>query len=71
MIININIKPNSNEQSIEETETGFVVRVKSPAQDNKANVEMVKLLKKHFNAKEIKIKNGFKSKKKKVEVMID
>jgi uncharacterized protein (TIGR00251 family) len=70
MIIQINVKPNSKEQGIEENESGLIVKVKSPATDNKANAEMLKLLKKHFNAKEVRIKNGFKSKKKKVEIKV-
>ena len=71
MILHINVKPNSKEQSIEENESGLIVRVKSPATDNKANTEMIKLLKKHFNAKDIRIKNGFRSHKKKIEVVMD
>lgn len=71
MIINIKVKPNSKEQSIEEGEEGFIVRVKSPAQDNKANKELIKLLKKHFNAKKVRIKSGFSSRNKKVEVEIN
>jgi uncharacterized protein (TIGR00251 family) len=70
MIINIKVKPNSKEQKIEEDESGLIVKVKSPATNNKANTEMIKLLKKHFNAKNIRIKNGFKSHKKKIEINI-
>jgi len=71
MIIYVKVKPNSKEQSVEENESGFIVKVKSSARDNKANAEMIKLLRKYFNAKEIRIKNGFKSHKKKIEVVMD
>lgn len=69
MIINVNVKPNSGEQSIEKNGTGYSVRLKSPPKDGKANTELIKLLKRHFNAKEVKIKSGFTSRKKTVEII--
>jgi uncharacterized protein (TIGR00251 family) len=69
MIININVKPNSGEQSIEKNGTGYSVRLKSLPKDGKANNELIKLLKKHFKAKEVRIKTGFTSRKKTAEII--
>ena len=70
MKMRVDVKPNSKEQSIEEKDDGLLVRVKSPPVGNKANTELVKLLKKHFKGKKVKIKTGFKSNKKIIEVII-
>jgi len=67
MIIRIKVKPNSSEQSVEKVEEGYVVKLKSAPEGGKANMELVKLLKKYFNL-EVKIKSGFTSKHKIVEV---
>ena len=68
MIIHIKIKPNSKEQSIEENESGLIVKLKSSPENNKANLELIKILKKYFG-KEVRIKSGFTSRKKVVEVL--
>lgn len=41
----------------------YYIAIKSPPVENKANLELIKFLKKHFN-KEVSIKSGFKSKEK-------
>ena len=45
----------------------YEVSLKSLAKDNKANMELVKVLKKYFG-KTVRLKSGFASKKKIVEV---
>ena len=77
MKIKIKVKPNSGEQSVEKispelfSEEGFeglyFVKLKSSAEEGKANLELVKILTKYFK-KEIKIKSGFTSRNKIVEV---
>lgn len=68
MILSIKVKPNSKKQSIEKiSETNYLINLKQPAQDNKANLELIKLLKKHFK-KDIKIIKGHQSKNKIIEV---
>jgi len=67
MNINIKVKPNSGEQSIEKKENLYLVKLKSSPENNKANLELVKLLKKYFK-KNVKIKSGFTSRNKIVEV---
>jgi len=67
MKIKIKVKPNSKEQSIEKQEDYYSVKLKKPAQDGKANIELMKLLKKHFK-KDVKIKSGLNSRNKVVEL---
>ncbi len=67
MKIKIKVKPNSKEQSIEKKEDFYIVRLKSSPENNKANLELIKFLKKHFK-KDVKIKSGFTSRKKIVEL---
>jgi uncharacterized protein (TIGR00251 family) len=66
--LNIRVKPGSGKQSIESVgNKSYKVSLKSLAVDNKANLELIKLMKKHLK-KNIKIIKGFKSKDKVIEV---
>ena len=69
MIIKVKVKPNSKKQEIQTDIDGKISKVflKKPAKDNKANVELIKFLSKHFKAK-VKIIKGFTSKRKTIEV---
>lgn len=68
MILKIKVKPNSNKQEIEKIdEDNYKISLKSKPEDNKANIELIKMLKKHFG-KDVKIIKGLKSKNKIVEV---
>lgn len=68
MIIKVKVKPNSSKREIVRDGENYVVSLKSPAEDNKANIELIKLLKKYFD-KEIKIKTGKTSRNKLIEVI--
>jgi uncharacterized protein (TIGR00251 family) len=68
MIINVKVKPNSREQVVEKKDSEYTVKLKSVPEDGKANIELLKLLKKYFG-REVKIKSGFTSRKKRVEVL--
>ncbi|MEA3248302.1 MAG: DUF167 domain-containing protein [Nanoarchaeota archaeon] len=69
MRINIKVQPNSGRQVIQKiSEEEYKVFLKKSPEDNKANKELIKLLKKHFK-KEIKIIKGFTSKRKTIEVI--
>jgi hypothetical protein len=60
MIINVKVKPNSKEEKIEKiSENEYIIHVKEPAEDNKANIRVINLLSKELNVshKNIKIKN--------------
>ena len=68
MIINIKVKPSSEKQEIKELSNNhYTISLKNPPENNKANLELVKLLKKHFK-KDIKIIKGKKSKNKIIEI---
>lgn len=68
MIIKAKVKPNSNFEKIEKiSENEYKINLNSAPDKNKANIELVKILKKHFK-KDIKIIKGMKSRDKIVEV---
>jgi len=64
MKIEVKVKSNSGCQEINELSEGkYEVKLKSPPENNKANLELLKLLKKKFK-KDFKIILGIKSKNK-------
>ena len=68
MIIKIKVKPNSRTQEIIKIgENEYKIALKEKAEDNEANIELLKLLKRYFG-KEVRIVKGVKSKNKVVEV---
>ncbi|MCK4553021.1 DUF167 domain-containing protein [Candidatus Pacearchaeota archaeon] len=67
MKIKIKVKPNSGKQEIIKKDNFYLIKLKSPPENNKANIELLKLLKKYFG-KEVRIKRGFTSKNKIVEI---
>jgi len=67
MIIRVKVKTNSSEQGIEKVGEEYIVRLKSLPEDGKANMELIKLLSKYFDS-EVRIKSGFTSKHKIVQV---
>lgn len=67
MQLRITVKPNSKQQSIEEIDDGsFIVRLKSPPVDGKANRELIELIAEKFDVSksQIQIKSGLSSRKK-------
>ena len=68
MIIKVKVKPNSGKQEVKKIgDAEYIVSLKKPAEDNKANIELVKLLKKHFSD-DINIIKGLKIKNKVVKI---
>lgn len=67
MKIRVKVIPCSGEQSVKKVDDFYVVKLKSSVENNKANMELVKFLRKYFK-KQIKIKSGFTSRKKVLEV---
>ncbi len=60
----VRVKPNSPKTRIvSETDSELVVEVAAPAENNKANIELIKFLSKKFG-KNVKIIRGLTSKKK-------
>lgn len=68
MRYSIIVKPLSGKQELIMQEEPWVAFLKSPAQDNKANLELVKLLKK-ATGKQWRIVSGLTSKRKVVELI--
>ena len=65
------VKPNSRENKIIEFDKGknaYLINIKARAQDNKANIEMIKFLSKSLK-KKVRIASGLKSKEKIIEVI--
>ncbi|MBR9705330.1 DUF167 domain-containing protein [Candidatus Pacearchaeota archaeon] len=68
MRIKVNVRPNSGKQMIEKIEDNeYRVWLKKPAADNKANFELLKLLKKYF-LKDVTLIKGKNSKDKVIEI---
>lgn len=68
MIINVKVRPQSGKQEIKKiSEKEYIVYLKKPAEDNKANLELIKILKKYFSCN-INIIKGTKSKNKLIKV---
>jgi len=71
MKIIVKVKPNSLKQEIIEFGNNrYLVYLKSPAEDNQANIELIKLLSKHLgvNPKNIKITFGITSRDKILDI---
>ena len=68
MIIKIRLHPNSSKEEIKKiNENNFEVWIKAKPVNNKANIELINLLKKYFK-KEVKIKSGLSSRNKIIEI---
>ena len=71
MIINVKVKPRSSEQKVSRiNENKFLICLKSKPENNKANIELIKLISKYFKISytKIKIKSGFTNSNKTVEL---
>jgi len=64
MIIQVKVYPHSGKEEIVKiNEKEYKIYLKKPAEDNKANIELLKILKRHFKA-EAKLIKGLTSKNK-------
>ena len=71
MRINIKAKPNSNENKVEKIDDlNFVVSVKDPPVQGRANRAIVKMLSEYFHTPNIRIISGHISRNKVVEVKL-
>ena len=66
-IITVRVRPNSSRNEIKGCDGFYKVSVKSPAEKNKANIEVIKMFSKKFN-KKIKIVKGLKSREKVLKI---
>ena len=70
MKIQVKVKPNSRIEEVSQEGDIFIVRVKEPPKEGKANQAVIKLLAEHFGVSQsqVTILSGFRSKNKIVEV---
>jgi len=71
MLLNIKVKPNSSKQEIQSFGNNrYLVYLKEPPENNRANIELINLLSKHFGTpfSRIKIKTGLTNNEKLIEV---
>ncbi len=64
--VKVILKPNSSKNKIikfDSERNAYIVEIKAPAHNNKANIELVKFLSR-FLKKDVKIIRGFKSREK-------
>ena len=71
MKIQVRVKPNSKTEEVSQEGDSFIVKVKEPPMEGKANHAVIKLLAKHFGVSQgqVRILSGFKSKDKVIEIM--
>ena len=70
MKIKVKVKPDSRTEEINQEGDSFVVKVKEPPKEGRANQAVIKLLAQHFDIpqSQVRILSGFKSKNKVIEV---
>ena len=68
MKFNVLVKSGSRKSEIRFEDGVYFVKVKSRAEEGKANLELIKLFKKKFK-KDVRIVSGFKSRKKVLEIV--
>ena len=68
--IRVKVMPNSKTEEVVKEGDGFLVRVKEPAKEGKANNAVIKLLADYFGVpqKEVVISSGFGSRNKVIEI---
>ena len=69
MRINVKAKPNSNENKVEKIDDlNFIVSVKDPPVQGRANRAIVKLLSDYFHSPSVRIVSGHISRQKIIEI---
>lgn len=70
MKIRAKVKPNSKTEEVIQEGDGFVIKVKEPAREGKANQAVIKLLARHFGVpqSQIRIASGLGTRSKVIEI---
>ncbi|TET50684.1 MAG: DUF167 domain-containing protein [Dehalococcoidia bacterium] len=70
MKIRVKIKPNSRTEELSQEGDSFIVKVKEPPREGKANQAVIKLLAQHFGVPQsrVRIISGLRSRNKVIEV---
>jgi uncharacterized protein (TIGR00251 family) len=71
MKIQVKVKPNSRTEEVSQGGDSFIIKVKEPPKEGKANQAVIKLLAKHFGVPQsrVRILSGFRSKNKVIEIV--
>lgn len=71
MKIQVKVKANSKTEEVNQVGDNFIVKVKEPPKEGRANQAVIKLLAEHFELpqSQVRILSGFRSKNKIVEVI--
>ena len=70
MKIRVKVKPGSNTEELSREGDSFLIKVKEPAKEGKANQAVIKLLAEHLSVPQsrVRILSGFRSNNKVIEV---
>jgi uncharacterized protein (TIGR00251 family) len=70
MKIQVKVKPNSKTEEISREGDSFIIKVKEPPKEGKANQGVIKLLAAHFGVpqSQVRILSGFRSRNKVIEI---
>jgi uncharacterized protein (TIGR00251 family) len=70
MKIQVKVKPNSRTEELSQEGARFIIRVKEPPKEGRANQAVIKLLAEHFGVpqSQVRIVSGFRTKNKVVQV---
>ena len=70
MKIQVKVKPNSRTEELSREGNNFIIKVKEPPKEGKANQAVIKLLAEHFGVSQsqVRILSGFRNKNKVIEV---
>jgi len=70
MKIQVKVKPNSRTEELSQEGYSFIIKVKEPPKEGKANQAVIKLLAAHFGVPQsrVRILSGFRSRSKIIEV---
>jgi hypothetical protein len=68
--IQVKVKPNSKNEEVSQEGDNFIVKVKEPPKEGRANQAVIKLLAQYFGIpqSQVRILSGFKSRNKVIEV---
>jgi len=71
MKIQVKVKPNSKTEEFSQEGDSFLIKVKEPAREGRANQAVIKLLAEHFSVpkSQVRILGGFRSRNKVIEVV--
>jgi uncharacterized protein (TIGR00251 family) len=70
MKIQVKVKPSSKTEELSQEGDSFIIKVKEPPKEGKANQAVIKLLAEHFSVprSQVRILSGFRSRSKVIEV---